>query len=152
MKKLLLCVGVVCLTLLCTLFSSCNKCSGNANNYVDKIQYSLTIDGQTDGLVDVTYKTIEFQANGTADLKFKTHSSDSLLQALKSDMNLDKALISNNKLYQEAASRVATDLDEFRVTSGADGHYYIHITGFAKEPITGLVFAIDRTFTNNPVQ
>ena len=59
------------------------------------------------------------------------------------DMNLDKALISNNKLYQEAATRVATDLDEFRVTSGADGHYYIHITGFAKEPITGLVFAID---------
>jgi len=85
-------------------------------------------------------------ADGTADIKFRIHS-DSLLRFNKSDMSLEKALTSNDVTFHEAAVRVANDLDNLKVTS-ARGTYYIHIIGRAKEPITGLIFDIDRTFTN----
>ena len=143
MRKILFLFGVMCIT----LFSSCNKCS-NSTSYADKIEYSLNLDGQTDGLIDVSYKTIEFVADGTADIKFRMQS-DSMLRFKKSDISLEKALASNDVNCHEAALKVANDLDNLKVTS-ARGTYYIHIIGRAKEPITGLIFDIDRTFTNRP--
>lgn len=132
--------------LLCMSFTGCNKCSSGDTSYVDKIQYSLTAEGQTDGCIDIMFPNGEFQADGLAALLFKISSNDSLQLAF-AGTDLTDALVSSNTVQRNAAIKVENDLNKIQIAS-AEGEYYIRLKGFAKEPITGIVFAIDKTYTN----
>lgn len=135
MKKLIIFIGV--LTLL-----AMNSCK---SDYVQSIDYQLAITGQSDGTVEVNFPHGDFTTNGAADILLNLHAKDSLLTA--NVLTLDRALAMNDAKVQKAAQRVEKELSNVYVKK-ADGNYFIHIKGYAKEPITGLVFAIDRTFTN----
>ena len=107
------------------------------NDVIEK-SYCVTPSGSLDGVTNY-YKVITTIYNdGDPDAEYKFDGEA-----------LEFKNTSNDVTFHEAAVRVANDLDNLKVTS-ARGTYYIHIIGRAKEPITGLIFDIDRTFTNRP--
>ena len=134
------------LFLAAMMFASCESCSkDDVNGNAPSIQYSLTVKGDADGSLSVVYGNAEFQSVGTADLMFKFSNVDTV--AVKDAISLTKSLQSNSEEIQTAALKVNSELDAIEVKS-AEGTYYLNLNGYAKEPVTGLVFNIDRTFTN----
>jgi len=124
---------------------SCTQCTNNG--YVDSIQYSLTADGHADGQLGVEFPNGKFQSNGDVDLLFEIENDTTKL--LSSGLTLEKGLAANDLKEREAAEKVSDELGKITITS-LDGHYLVHLKGYAKEPVTGLVFMIDKTYTNLP--
>jgi hypothetical protein len=146
MKKILYVIGALFVMLMGVTFTSCEQCSGPTANGVT-IQYQLNADAQADGQFDVTFPRGKFTSNGEAKITFEISSMEPNTQLMTSQRELVKALESNDEQEKDAAMEVSSELDKINISS-LDGHYLVHIKGYAKEPTTGLIFVIDRTYTN----
>lgn len=125
-------------------FTSCESCKSD-NGYKDEVQYSLVANGDAEGDLSVKYGNAEFISKGEAELTFKFSNIDTLQS--ENPVLLSRALTSNDTKLQDAAIRVNEGLEGIEITS-VNGTYYLHLVGYAKEPVTGIIFSIDRTFTN----
>lgn len=124
--------------------AACSSCTNEDTPW--GIEYSLTSDGQTDGSVNMTIVTGEFQINGNADYQFELSSDKALL--LKGVKPLNEALACKDAKMLDAAERVNSWVDAFIKINSFEGNYDIYVKGYVKETKTGFVFSIDRHFTN----
>lgn len=98
--------------------------------------YDVTVEGDADGIVNVTFPQGSLELNGQAGLAFKWSNDTTVVFGVGEVADTEEAA----EVTEEAQA-------PFGVTA-ADGTYFIHVFGYAKEPITGMIVAIDRTFTN----
>ena len=109
------------------------------------IVYNVAIEGNATGDVVVTFPNGDFELNGKAGLAFH-YSNDTEAKKSVNGTLLGEALESSNEDVRNFATSVN---DGFSVTfkdTKAGGTYHVHITGYAKEPTTGIVVMIDKTF------
>lgn len=141
MKKLYL----IIVTLLFVVGTTMNSCK---SDYAQAIDYHLVVEGESDGKVDVKFPHGDFVSYGATNILLNVYSNDTVQVWRTSNAQvLDNALRAHDAKVQKAAQSVERALTQIHVKE-AEGKYYIHIQGYAKEPVTGLVFKIDRTFTN----
>lgn len=125
-------------------FSSCDKKTDNVNFGVD---YTLTVAGDGDGQVEVTFPQGRLGMNGDADVDFclsnDTVSMDTLMMVSKAN------ILSEGDSVKVDAMRKVNDYlaSQFNATA-ASGTYDLSVRGYARERVTGLCFEIDRHFTN----
>ena len=127
--------------------ASCSSCSGGDVGW--GIEYSLQSDGQANGNVALTFDGGSFTLNGEADYAF-TWSNTILLRDV-GGIPLETALASKDVRTVDAATKVNDWLDNSITFTSAGGTYDIYVKGYVRETATGLTFAIDRHFTNIPV-
>lgn len=123
------------------LFASCKP----DHSPLTKFTYDLTITGDADGIVTVNFPDGSFELNGKAGLYF-TYANDTLVVNRFYTMN--ELFDSSSPTHSLAFSNVNNYLNSHFSVSSAGGTYDIVIRGYIKEPITGIVVAIDRRFTN----
>lgn len=129
------------------LFTNCSSCS--KPNVQFGIEYSLQSDGLANGDVEMTFEGGQFNINGTADYVLRW-SNTVLLNEVEAPL-LSDALVSNDSETAETAKKVNNWLESSIKVESASGTYDIYVKGYVKEIATGLVFSIDRHFTNIPV-
>jgi len=121
------------------LLSSCKEKMG--------ISYSVSANGNADGVVDVTFPDGSFQSNGNAAISFKWDNDTTNVVSNANVMTLEQAYASKDKEIVKAAGEIESFVNEFNATS-ATGNYYIHLQGYVMETLTGLKVSIDKEFSN----
>ncbi len=139
----------VILVALATMFaSSCTSCNKDVKFGVE---YALSVNGSTDGAVDVDFVNGHFDVDGAAKFDFDWTNVDKMTK-FDSDKvyNLGDALVSNDAKVAKAAADVDAWLNSEIGVSDFVGHYDLYIKGYVKETLTGLKFEVDRRITNLP--
>lgn len=132
MKKILF------ILMACMALVSCNTQFGLA--------YQVQLTGDGDGQFEVTFPQGSYAMDGTATLALNIGDT------LPFNTPTTKAeVIANGNPCQLKALKAANDsiAQQFNATAGS-GTYDIWLKGFIKEIGTGLVFEVDRHFTNRP--
>jgi hypothetical protein len=132
MKKFLLTLAVAAFSLFCT---SCDPQVG--------ILYNVSIDGSVAGDVVVTFPNGSLDLNGNTNLMFK-YSNDTTV--VNNGILLSEALQSNDAKVAAFASEVDNEFNVSLKSTELEGTYDVWIHGYAKEPTTGIVIAIDKEF------
>ena len=130
MKKILF------ILMACMALVSCNTQFGLA--------YQVKLTGDGDGQFEVTFPQGSYAMDGTATLALNIGDT------LPFNTPTTKAeVIANGNPRQLKALKAANDsiAQQFNATAGS-GTYDIWLKGFIKEIGTGLVFEVDRHFTN----
>lgn len=130
MKKILF------ILMACMALVSCNTQFGLA--------YQVKLTGDGDGQFEVTFPQGSYAMDGTATLALN------ICDTLPFNTPTTKAeVIANGNPRQLKALKAANDsiAQQFNATAGS-GTYDIWLKGFIKEIGTGLVFEVDRHFTN----
>ena len=138
MKKFLIAIAMVFAAFMLT------SCKDNVGGFV----YNVNVDGNAKGDVVVSFPNGNLELDGNADLRF-AYSNDSTVVANRSygeAMPLGAAMESEDENVQEFAASVNNGFDVALKDAAAGGEYHVHIYGYAKEPITGFVIAIDKSF------
>ena len=144
MKKFL-CLMVAVL-LVAGLTTGCTGCSSDVHF---GIEYSLQSNGTANGDVAVTFDGGSFSIDGKADYNFAWQNTI-LLTKGNGALMLDQALASKDLSTAETAKKVDDWLNKSIEVTSAGGTYDLYIKGYVKETATGLIFEIDRHFTNIP--
>lgn len=136
-------------TALATMFAvSCTSCDNDAKF---GIEYALTVDGKTDGDVNVDFVNGHFYIDAAANFNFDWTNVQNVPTFEGARVyNLEEALASNDVRVAKAAANVNEWLNSEIGVSEFTGHYDILLKGYVKETLTGLKFEIDRRFTNWP--
>lgn len=138
MKRLLSIFAIAITLVLSSLaISSCKS-----TNY--EPLYAVEVVGDADGNVNVTFPQGILNVDGTAGLNFNMANDTTVVNKAKKVVSLEEALTMNDAEVVEAAEKV----DEMFTATAASGTYAVTIKGYVKEPVTGITFSIDRTFTN----
>lgn len=144
MKKFLFGLAIVFAGLM---FTSCND---TVNGFV----YDVSIDGNANGNVVVTFPNGNLDLDGNVDLTFKYSNDTTIVQYTRNSTTIkgfaDPAT-DDRKEVQELNNAVNESFGVRFKDAEAGGSYCVHITGYAKEPTTGIVIAIDKTFQYPPV-
>jgi len=147
MKKLSLILSTMLCVVMSLVLTSCDTESENAQF---GIVYNVTVDGDADGNVNVTFPNGKFEMNGDADLAF-VYSNDTI-QALQglNVLTAEEIIAFNDANQLAALNAVNSWVDETFTVSAtqAGGTYDVVIKGYVKETLTGLVIAIDKRLTN----
>ena len=122
-------------------FTSCNTQFGLA--------YGVKLTGDGDGQFEVVFPQGSYAMDGKAAIALNVgdsllfNTTDSTNVALKNDV-----ILRGKKKELEAMKRVNDSIaTQFEAFSG-DGTYDLWLNGYVKELGTGLIFQIDRHFTN----
>ena len=109
------------------------------------IVYNVAIEGDATGDVVVTFPNGDFELNGQAGLAFH-YSNDTEAKAVTDGTVLGAALESDNAEVRDFANAINDGFSVSFKDTKAGGSYHVHITGYAKEPNTGITVLIDKTF------
>lgn len=109
------------------------------------IVYNVAIEGDATGDVVVTFPNGDFELNGQAGLAFH-YSNDTEVKAATDGTVLGVALESDNVEVRDFANTINDGFSVSFKDTKAGGSYHVHITGYAKEPNTGITVLIDKTF------
>ena len=109
------------------------------------VVYNVAIEGNATGDVVVTFPNGDFELNGEAGLAFH-YSNDTEAKEATDGTLLGAALESDSKDVRELATTVNEGFSVRFKDTQAGGTYHVHVTGYAKEPTTGVVVLIDKTF------
>lgn len=109
------------------------------------IVYNVAIEGDATGDVVVTFPNGDFELNGQAGLAFH-YSNDTEVKAATDGTVLGAALESDNAEVRDFANTINDGFSVSFKDTKAGGSYHVHITGYAKEPNTGITVLIDKTF------
>ena len=135
MKKFLF--GLV-IAMFSFVMTSCNTQFG--------IAYGVHLNGDGDGQFEVTFPQGSYAMDGKA--TFTLNVGDTVLFGNDTVTTKAAVLQRNNKKELAAMQRVNDSIaNEFNAFAG-EGTYDLYLKGFVKEMGTGLVFEIDRHFTN----
>lgn len=138
MKKFLF--GLL-LAVLAIGFTGCNTQFGLA--------YGVHLTGDGDGQFEVTFPQGSYAMNGKAALALNV--GDTVLFNDAQVTTKADVVLRGDKKELEAMQRVNDSIaNEFNAFAG-EGTYDLYLKGFVKEIGTGLVFEVDRHFTNRPV-
>lgn len=144
MKKFLIGLAIFIIAFLST------SCRPEVNGFV----YDVNIDGNASGNVLVTFPNGSLDLDGSTTLAFK-YSNDTTIVKYVGDTKLVKGLVdpnvNANKEVQKFNTTVNNSFNVVLNDTDLGGSYYIRIHGYAKEPNTGIVIAIDKTFQYPPV-
>ena len=142
-------ITFVLATLTVLFVASCTSCKNEDGSSKFGIEYSLSVDGNTDGAVDVTFAGGYFNIDGASNFDFAWTNAEKAtkLEAGKA-YGLDSALAMKDATVSEAATRANDWLEENVGVKDFSGHYKIHIKGYIKETLTGLMFEVDRELSN----
>lgn len=134
MKKFLFAI-IACLALC-----SCNTQFGLA--------YGVKVTGDGDGQVEVTFPQGQYAMDGTATIYLNVGDT---MPFFGKKVTTKAEVIEHGSAKQLAALKAANDsiAEQFKATSGS-GTYDLWLNGFVKEIGTGLIFEVDRHFTNRP--
>lgn len=109
------------------------------------IVYNVAIEGNATGDVVVTFPNGDFELDGQAGLAFH-YSNDAEAKEATDGTVLGAALESDNAEVRDFANTVNDGFSVSFKDTKAGGSYHVHITGYAKEPNTGITVLIDKTF------
>ena len=124
---------LMAISLAAMVFTSCK-------DYDPKIDYDVSIVGDADGDVNVTFPGGAFDLRGTAALDFaygKPVATDVDVYTIADVDNID---------VLDAYNAVIDDFNRKFSVTAASGTYYFHVFGYATA--YGLKIQIDETFTN----
>lgn len=137
MKKILF---IAFTALSCLMLSSCGTQFG--------LVYGVQLTGDGDGKFEVTFPQGSYAMDGKAALALNVGDSVLFNDTTTKVTFKSEVLQSGNKKQLEAMRRVNDSIaTQFNAFDG-EGTYDIHLNGFVKEIGTGLVFSVDRHFTN----
>ena len=133
MRKILFAMLIAC-TALC----SCNTQFGLA--------YGVSLTGDGDGQFEVTFPQGSYSMDGTAAIDLNVGDTIPF-----GKVTTKAEVIEKGNAKQLAALKAVNDsvAEQFSATEGS-GTYDLWLRGFVKETGTGLIFEIDRHFTNRP--
>ena len=139
-------IFIIAAALTLVFANACTSCNNNTNF---GIEYSLQSDGLASSMIEIAFNGGSFTMNGDANYALSWNNTVFLKNAEATP--LESALESKNIKTVEAAKRVNDWLnDSFKLVS-AEGMYDIYVKGYIKEIITGIIFKVDKRFTNIPV-
>ena len=122
------------------MFTSCKDSVGG-------FLYNVNVDGSAKGDVVVTFPNGNLELNGDAGLAFKYSNDTTLVKSgVKDEVLLGAALDSDKEETRTFATSVNNGFSVALKDASAEGSFHVHIHGYAKEPKTGLVIYIDRTY------
>ena len=107
--------------------------------------YNVAVEGNATGDVVVTFPNGDFGLNGEAGLTFH-YSNDTAAKDAVDGTLLGAALESDDAEVRDFANTVNDGFSVSFKDTKAGGSYHVHITGYAKEPTTGITVLIDKTF------
>ena len=124
----------------CTALCSCGTQFGLA--------YGVKLTGDGDGQFEVTFPQGSYSMDGTATIYLNVGDT---IPFFNQTVTTKAEVIENGNAKQLAALRAVNDSValQFNATEGS-GTYDLWLHGFVKETGTGLIFEIDRHFTNRP--
>ena len=137
MKKFLLALAVMLGALAMT------SCKETVNGFV----YSVNVEGNASGDVVVTFPNGNLELDGQVALAF-AYSNDNApaTKNVEDGLALGAAVESEDEDVRAFATSVNNGFSVALKDAEAGGTYHVRIYGYAKEPTTGLVIAIDKTF------
>jgi predicted small secreted protein len=144
MKKFLISLAIAFASFL---FTGCN-------DPVQGIVYDVNIDGKATGDVVVTFPNGSLNLDGDAALAFKYSNDTTIVQTGKRAVaikGLTNPELDTRKEVQQLYTTATQSFDVKLKNAEAGGTYFVHVHGYAKEPNTGIVVAIDKTFQYPPV-
>lgn len=122
------------------VFTSCGTQFG--------LVYGVQLTGDGDGQFEVTFPQGSYEMNGKAALALNVGDSVLFNDTTTKVAYKKDVLLRGNKDEIEAMRRVNDSIaTQFNAFDG-EGTYDIWLKGFVKEIGTGLVFSVDRHFTN----
>ena len=122
----------------CVALTACNTQFGLA--------YNVSLTGDGDGQFEVTFPQGSYSMDGTASLALKVGDTIPFNKVTTKAEVIMKGNERELKALQQANDAIA---EQFNATEGS-GTYDIWLKGFIKEIGTGLIFEVDRHFTNRP--
>lgn len=119
------------------------SCKDTVNGFL----YNVNVDGDAAGDVIVTFPNGRLELDGQAGLTF-AYSNDTTLTVKNTEdgLLLGAAVESENKDVRTFATSVNNGFSVALKDADAGGSYHIRVHGYAKEPNTGIIIAIDKTF------
>lgn len=122
------------------VFTSCGTQFG--------LVYGVQLTGDGDGQFEVTFPQGSYEMNGKAALALNVGDSVLFNDTTAKVAYKKDVLLRGNQKEIEAMRRVNDSIaNQFNAFDG-EGTYDIWLKGFVKEIGTGLVFSVDRHFTN----
>lgn len=115
----------------------------SCKDVISGVVYNVNVDGNAKGDVVVTFPDGNLELNGEAGLLFN-YSNDTTVVA--SNLLLEDAMKSTDKKTSKFANNLNNGFNVAMKEAGAEGSYHVRISGYAKEPKSGIVIAIDKTF------
>ena len=122
------------------IFTSCRTQFG--------LVYGVQLTGDGDGQFEVTFPQGSYEMNGKAALTLNVGDSVLFNDTTTKVTYKKDALLRANKKELEAMRHVNDSIATQFNTFDGEGIYDIWLKGFVKEIGTGLVFSVDRHFTN----
>lgn len=110
--------------------------------------YSLHAVGDADGNFDIKFNNGLFEGDGKTDLVFLWSNDSTGVVRFDKPVAIQDALNSNNKQVREAALATQDWFEQKFGVAAASGTYYVSISGWVKETLTGITFSVQKTFTN----
>lgn len=151
MKKLfnLLAIAVVTMMMAFSL-TSCDTTNNDGNTQTG-FTYNVDIDACAKGDLMVTFPNGKLAMNGDATIMFD-YSNDSVINLMAGDILTEEAILaSNDQVKIDALNATNNWFDEnFTVSStSAGGKYCVKASGYIKEPVSGLVIRLSKSFPEN---
>lgn len=128
MKKLFF--GLVAVLGMALMFTACHK------NVTPEFKFQLEVKGLVND--SATKITSDFAGNVTNEVESLVTNDAEVLT-----LDAPEAVKANEWIESYVSDVVSKNY-------GSSAKYSIHIKGYVKETLTGLVFSIDKTFTNLP--
>jgi len=122
------------------VFTSCGTQFG--------LVYGVQLTGDGDGQFEVTFPQGSYEMNGKAALALNVGDSVLFNDTTTKVTYKKDVLLRANKKELEAMHRVNDSIATQFNTFDGEGTYDIWLKGFVKEIGTGLIFSVDRHFTN----
>lgn len=140
MKKFLILIFVMVNTLM---FTACQTQFG--------LVYGVQLTGDGDGQFEVTFPQGSYAMDGKAALSLNVGDSILFNDTTQQVTYKSQVLASGNKKELIAMKRVNNSIAANFEAFAGEGTYDLWLKGFVKEIGTGLVFSVDRHFTNRDV-
>lgn len=110
------------------------------------VLYNVALEGNASGDVVVTFPNGDLELNGSAALLFHYSNDTTAVKAAESAPLLGAALESDNEEVRNFANAIDDTFSVRFKDAQAGGSYHVRVTGYAKEPTTGIVILIDKSF------
>ena len=138
MKKFVLAIAAMFASLV--MMTSCKE---TVNGFV----YNVNVEGSANGDVVVTFPNGSLELNGQAGLLF-AYSNDTtkVAKVVEDGLALGAAAESQDEDVRAFATSVDNGFSVALKDAQAGGSFHVRVHGYAKEPNTGLVVLIDKTF------
>lgn len=140
MKKVFIALAMMFAALL---LSSCNETNGGG------FLYDVNVDGNAKGDVVVTFPNGSLELDGDANLVFKYSNDTTIVKygaTNEAVADLVDPEVDNREEVQKFAATANQGFNVALRDAQAGGEYHVRIHGYAKEPNTGFVIAIDKSF------